>query len=132
MRAQVWKLPFDNTDSSDILQSNSVLNAFTLQETLFVEQLTSIDERVRFQVFYTNLEKKKCPIILSLQQVPMDVVHGKSLMECAITGSPISQMTIMHAYQTCIKRIVRFANSLQVSDFLQRIGDAFQIKKIYI
>ena len=48
----------------------------------------------------------------------MDVVHGKSLLECAITGSPISQMAIMHAYQTCIKRIVRFANSLQVCFFL--------------
>ena len=45
----------------------------------------------------------------------MDVTHGKSFLDCAISGSPISQMTIMHAYQTCIKRIVRFANSLQVS-----------------
>ena len=49
----------------------------------------------------------------------MEVSHGKSFLECAVTGSPISQMTIMHAYQTCIKRIVRFANSLQVSLLLQ-------------
>ena len=28
----------------------SVINTFTLQETLFIEQLTAIDERVRFQV----------------------------------------------------------------------------------
>ena len=54
VKAQVWKLqdvPFDNTDSPDVPQSHSVINAFTLQETLFVEQLTSIDERVRFQVW---------------------------------------------------------------------------------
>ena len=44
----------------------------------------------------------------------MELSHGNSFLECAISGSPISQMTIMHAYQTCIKRIVRFANSLQV------------------
>ena len=37
--------------------------------------------------------------------VPLFVIH---------ISSKISQMTIMHAYQTCIKRIVRFANSLQV------------------
>ena len=44
----------------------------------------------------------------------MGAAHGRSFLDCAITGSPISQNTIMHAYQTCIKRIVRFANSLQV------------------
>ena len=53
---------------------------------------------------------------LSVGKVPMEQSHGNSFLECAISGSPISQMTIMHAYQTCIKRIVRFANSLQVSE----------------
>ena len=54
-------------------------------------------------------------------QVPMDVSHGKSFLDCAISGSPISQMTIMHAYQTCIKRVVRFANSLQVTKEMETV-----------
>ena len=44
----------------------------------------------------------------------MEIEHGRAFLECALTGKKISQSTIMHAYQTCIKRIVRFANSLQV------------------
>ena len=48
----------------------------------------------------------------------MGVTHGKSFLDCAVSGSPLSQMTIMHAYQTCIKRIVRFANSLQVDKLI--------------
>ena len=51
----------------------------------------------------------------------MDVSHGKSFLDCAISGSPISQMTIMHAYQTCIKRVVRFANSLQVTKEMETV-----------
>jgi len=105
-KAQVWKLRggcFDDRESP--LAPLSVINTFTLQETLFIEQLTAIDERVRFQV-------------------PMEVSHGNSFLECAISGSPISQMTIVHAYQTCIKRIVRFANSLQ--DFVELPPDDMQ------
>ncbi|XP_023341500.1 uncharacterized protein LOC111711390 [Eurytemora carolleeae] len=47
----------------------------------------------------------------------MEIEHGRAFLECALTGKKISQSTIMHAYQTCIKRIVRFANSLQ--DFVE-------------
>merc|ERR1719312_1906737 len=102
LKPQVWKLSENSPlDPSPLPQ----LNTFTLQETLFVEQLTAIDERVRFQV-------------------PMDVSHGRSFLECAVSGSHISQMTIMHAYQTCIKRIVRFANSLQ--DFVDLPPDDMQ------
>jgi len=108
-RLKVWKLqdiPFDDTNRSTLSPSPfSVVNTFTLQETLFIEQLTSIDERVRVQV-------------------PMEVNHGKFFLECAVSGSPISQMTIMHAYQTCIKRVVRFANSLQ--DFVELPPDDMQ------
>lgn len=102
VKPQVWKLtdqPFMNP--SPLPQ----LNTFTLQETLFVEQLTAIDERVRYQV-------------------PMETSHGRSFLDCAVSGSHISQMTIMHAYQTCIKRIVRFANSLQ--DFVELPPDDMQ------
>ena len=60
-RLKVWKLqdiPFDDTNRSTLSPSPfSVVNTFTLQETLFIEQLTSIDERVRVQVreiMYTN------------------------------------------------------------------------------
>ena len=53
-RLKVWKLqdiPFDDTNRSTLSPSPfSVVNTFTLQETLFIEQLTSIDERVRVQV----------------------------------------------------------------------------------
>jgi len=104
---KVWKLRGGCFDGrvSPVAPNLSVINTFTLQETLFIEQLTAIDERVRFQV-------------------PMEVSHGKSFLECAVTGSPLSQMTIMHAYQTCIKRIVRFANSLQ--DFVELPPDDMQ------
>ena len=58
LKAHVWKLHdvcVDNEDgeSPEMFGSPglSPVNAFTLQETLFVEQLTSIDERVRLQVF---------------------------------------------------------------------------------
>eukprot|EP00092_Neocalanus_flemingeri_P000134 GFUD01000140.1.p1 GENE.GFUD01000140.1~~GFUD01000140.1.p1 ORF type:complete len:729 (-),score=108.39 GFUD01000140.1:177-2363(-) len=102
VKPQVWKLteqPFMNTSPLPLL------NTFTLQETLFVEQLTAIDERVRYQV-------------------PMEVSHGRSFLDCSVSGNPLSQMTIMHAYQTCIKRIVRFANSLQ--DFVELPPDDMQ------
>merc|ERR1719225_1621852 len=112
LKAHVWKLQdvcVDNEDgeSPEMFGSPglSPVNTFTLQETLFVEQLTSIDERVRLQV-------------------PMGVTHGKSFLDCAVSGSPLSQMTIRHAYQTCIKRIVRFANSLQ--DFVELPPDDMQ------
>jgi len=67
---------------------------FTLQETQFLEQLVAIDERVR-------------------HQVPMDQDYVRSFLNTSLTGSPISQVTIMYAFQTGIRRIVRFANSLQ-------------------
>lgn len=58
-RLKVWKLqdiPFDNTGTVGSLGSPlSAINTFTLQETLFIEQLTSIDERVRVQVVITSL-----------------------------------------------------------------------------
>ena len=48
VKAQVWKLSESPLmDPSPLPQ----LNTFTLQETLFVEQLTAIDERVRYQVY---------------------------------------------------------------------------------
>ena len=47
-------------------------------------------------------------------QVPMDPAHVRSFLNTAVFGTFITKITIMHAYQTCIKRIVRFANSLQV------------------
>lgn len=112
LKAHVWKLQDVSVDNEDGESqegygspSLSPINTFTLQETLFVEQLTSIDERVRLQV-------------------PMGVAHGRSFLDCAISGSAISQTTIMHAYQTCIKRIVRFANSLQ--DFVELPPDDMQ------
>jgi len=77
----------------------------TLQETLFVEQLAAIDDRVRYQV-------------------PMDLEHIRCFLNTSVHGSPITQLTIMHAYQTCIKRIVRFANSLQ--DFVELPPDDMQ------
>jgi len=102
VKAQVWKLSESPLmDPSPLPQ----LNTFTLQETLFVEQLTAIDERVRYQV-------------------PMEVSHGRSFLDCSVSGNHISQITIMHAYQTCIKRIVRFANSLQ--DFVELPPDDMQ------
>jgi len=102
IKPQVWKLNESSLmDPSPLPQ----LSTFTLQETLFVEQLTAIDERVRYQV-------------------PMEVSHGRSFLDCSVSGSHISQMTIMHAYQTCIKRIVRFANSLQ--DFVELPPDDMQ------
>ena len=55
-RLKVWKLqdiPFDNTTGS-LGSPLSAINTFTLQETLFIEQLTSIDERVRVQVLITS------------------------------------------------------------------------------
>lgn len=44
----------------------------------------------------------------------MDPAHVRSFLNTAVFGTFITKITIMHAYQTCIKRIVRFANSLQV------------------
>ena len=43
----VWKLEEQLPAAGG---GRSVLKSFTLQETLFVEQLAAIDERVRFQV----------------------------------------------------------------------------------
>ena len=52
VKPQVWKLTENSLmDPSPLPQ----LNTFTLQETLFVEQLTAIDERVRYQVFFIYL-----------------------------------------------------------------------------
>ena len=63
LKAQVWKLQDVCADNGEAGGGPGAeaepgaggsplagLNCFTLQETLFVEQLTSIDERVRFQV----------------------------------------------------------------------------------
>ena len=57
LKAHVWKLQDVSVDNEDGESqegygspSLSPINTFTLQETLFVEQLTSIDERVRLQV----------------------------------------------------------------------------------
>ena len=58
LKAHVWKLQdvvsVDNEDGGSQegygSPGLSPINTFTLQETLFVEQLTSIDERVRLQV----------------------------------------------------------------------------------
>ena len=49
-----------------------------------------------------------------LRQVPIDPAHVRSFLNTAVFGTFVTKITIMHAYQTCIKRIVRFANSLQV------------------
>jgi len=97
IKPQVWRLDLE-AGGLNAQPNQPRTNSFTLQETLFVEQLAAIDERVRYQV-------------------PMDQDHVKSFLNTAVSGSPISQMTIMHAYQACIKRIVRFANSLQ--DFVE-------------
>lgn len=57
LKAHVWSLQDVNMDNEDGESREgygspglSPINTFTLQETLFVEQLTSIDERVRLQV----------------------------------------------------------------------------------
>ena len=48
---QVWKLDANTEqDSNDPGCQQQALQSFTLQETLFVEQLAAIDERVRNQV----------------------------------------------------------------------------------
>ena len=47
VKPQVWKLTEQSFMNPSPLPQ---LNTFTLQETLFVEQLTAIDERVRYQV----------------------------------------------------------------------------------
>jgi len=86
--ANIWKL-----DDSPFSDPNNIF-----PETLFLEQLAAIDERVRFQV-------------------PMEQEHGRAFLDCALSQRKISQTTIMHAYQICIKRIVRFSNSLQ--DFVE-------------
>jgi len=108
---QVWKLDNNaaaaaNSETSNEQQhQQQPLQSFTLQETLFVEQLAAIDERVR-------------------NQVPMDPAHVRSFLNTAVFGTFITKITIMHAYQTCIKRIVRFANSLQ--DFVELPPDDMQ------
>jgi len=104
---QVWKLDAaENSETSnETAHQQQPLQSFTLQETLFVEQLAAIDERVR-------------------NQVPMDPAHVRSFLNTAVFGTFITKITIMHAYQTCIKRIVRFANSLQ--DFVELPPDDMQ------
>jgi len=54
----------------------------------------------------------------------MDLAHVRSFLNTAVFGIFITKTTIMHAYQTCIKRIVRFANSLQ--DFVELPPDDMQ------
>ena len=61
LKAHVWKLQDVSVDNEDGESQEgygspglSPVNTFTLQETLFVEQLTSIDERVRLQVNKNN------------------------------------------------------------------------------
>jgi len=103
---QVWKLNANTEqDSNDPGCHQQALQSFTLQETLFVEQLAAIDERVR-------------------NQVPIDPAHVRSFLNTAVFGTFVTKITIMHAYQTCIKRIVRFANSLQ--DFVELPPDDMQ------
>ena len=109
---QVWKLDAaENSETSnETAHHQQPLQSFTLQETLFVEQLAAIDERVRNQVcprFEFDTDSNNI-------QVPMDPAHVRSFLNTAVFGTFITKITIMHAYQTCIKRIVRFANSLQV------------------
>ena len=116
---QVWKLDANTEqDSNDPGCQQQALQSFTLQETLFVEQLAAIDERVRNQVcvcvfeitfFLPPINFDEC-----LRQVPIDPAHVRSFLNTAVFGTFVTKITIMHAYQTCIKRIVRFANSLQV------------------
>ena len=50
LKAQVWKLRDGSFEERESPLLSPVSNSFTLQETLFIEQLTAIDERVRFQV----------------------------------------------------------------------------------
>ena len=55
---QVWKLDPAAVENSNETQEPSdrqqPLQSFTLQETLFVEQLAAIDERVRNQVIFCS------------------------------------------------------------------------------
>jgi len=100
---RIWKL----SEPPPISPTMGTKSQFgiTLEESVFVAQLNAIEDRVRCQV-------------------PMDVDHGRAFLECALLANPVSQSTIMHAYQTCIKRIVRFANSLQ--DFVELPPDDMQ------
>ena len=50
LKAQVWKLRDGSLEERESSLLSPVSNSFTLQETLFIEQLSAIDERVRFQV----------------------------------------------------------------------------------
>ena len=47
---QVWKVDMTHEQQDSSTSPSTELTSFTLQETLFVEQLTAIDERVRAQV----------------------------------------------------------------------------------
>ena len=47
---QVWKVDMAHEQEDSSTSPSTELKSFTLQETLFVEQLTAIDERVRAQV----------------------------------------------------------------------------------
>ena len=116
---QVWKLNANTEqDSNDPGCHQQALQSFTLQETLFVEQLAAIDERVRNQVcvcvFEITFFCRRSIFDDCLRQVPIDPAHVRSFLNTAVFGTFVTKITIMHAYQTCIKRIVRFANSLQV------------------
>ena len=84
LKAQVWKLqdvcadngeagggPGAEAEAGAAGSPLAGLNCFTLQETLFVEQLTSIDERVRFQVMsqctYNTTYHAYTPCIVCIQ-----------------------------------------------------------------
>ena len=61
---QVWKLDPAAVENSNETQEPSdqrqPLQSFTLQETLFVEQLAAIDERVRNQVCFLFFFGTRC------------------------------------------------------------------------
>ena len=64
IKPQVWKLNENSLmDPSPLPQ----LSTFTLQETLFVEQLTATDEGVRYQVLHDDAFDWFIRIQLSLQ-----------------------------------------------------------------
>ena len=91
------------------------MNAFDTRYFLFIlfDWFISIN-LISNLLFPFNKEKTIFFKAYFLFKVPMEVSHGRSFLDCSVSGNHISQITIMHAYQTCIKRIVRFANSLQV------------------
>ena len=84
LKAHVWKLQDVSVDNEDGESQEgygspglSPINTFTLQETLFVEQLTSIDERVRLQV--SNFECSYDVIVGSVTSSGNDNLHSSIL-----------------------------------------------------